>query len=191
MDAFGRVWDLRTGRCIMFMEGHLKTISSIAISPNGYQVVTGSADHSIKVWNLRTRSCEYTIPAHNNIVSKVMFEKHSGAFLVSSSYDNSVKTWAHPSWTPIQTLQGHDNKVMCVDSTPDSSCFVTASFDRTFKIWTPQSIGQWSVLSNFLLYVKINGDQRNQWGTHEASMGFIKLPESHVCHGSLVGLIPS
>lgn len=35
LDAFGRVWDLRTGRCIMFMEGHLKSIYSIDFSPNG------------------------------------------------------------------------------------------------------------------------------------------------------------
>ena len=35
MDGFGRVWDLRTGRCIMFMEGHLKAILGIDFSPNG------------------------------------------------------------------------------------------------------------------------------------------------------------
>lgn len=35
MDAFGRVWDLRTGRCIMFMEGHLKSVLAINFSPNG------------------------------------------------------------------------------------------------------------------------------------------------------------
>jgi WD40 repeat protein len=36
MDAYGRVWDLRTGNCIMFLEGHLKPILSIDFSPNGY-----------------------------------------------------------------------------------------------------------------------------------------------------------
>ena len=36
LDAFGRVWDLRTGRCIMFMEGHLKSLYGIDFSPNGY-----------------------------------------------------------------------------------------------------------------------------------------------------------
>lgn len=35
LDAFGRVWDLRTGRCIMFLEGHLKEIYGINFSPNG------------------------------------------------------------------------------------------------------------------------------------------------------------
>ena len=28
LDAYGRVWDLRTGRCVMFLQGHLKSILS-------------------------------------------------------------------------------------------------------------------------------------------------------------------
>lgn len=35
LDAFARVWDLRTGRCVMFLEGHLKEIYGINFSPNG------------------------------------------------------------------------------------------------------------------------------------------------------------
>jgi len=34
-DSFGRIWDLRTGRCIMFLEGHLKSILGVDWSPNG------------------------------------------------------------------------------------------------------------------------------------------------------------
>ena len=30
LDSFGRVWDLRTGQCIMFLEGHLKGITGIS-----------------------------------------------------------------------------------------------------------------------------------------------------------------
>lgn len=91
MDSFGRVWDLRTGRCIMFMEGHLKGVLGIDISPNGYHIVTGSEDNTCKIWDLRKRSCVYTIPAHTNLVSCVKFEKTSGQYLVSSSYDCSAK----------------------------------------------------------------------------------------------------
>jgi len=140
LDSFGRVWDLRTGRCIMFLEGHLKGILSIAFSPNGYQLVSGSEDHSVKVWNMRMRKLEYTIPAHNNLVSKVMFDKDSGSFIVSSSYDNTVKMWSHPGWTPIHTLEGHDNKIMGMDMTADASYVVTASYDRTFKLWTQDGL---------------------------------------------------
>lgn len=35
MDCYGRVWDLRTGRCIMFLEGHQKEIHCGQWLPNG------------------------------------------------------------------------------------------------------------------------------------------------------------
>lgn len=94
MDSFARVWDLRTGRCIMFMEGHLKGVLGIDISPNGYHIVTGSEDNTCKIWDLRKRSCIYTIPAHTNLVSSVKFEKSSGQYIVSSSYDSTAKVFA-------------------------------------------------------------------------------------------------
>ena len=36
LDAIGRVWDLRTGRTAMVLDGHVQAIFSIAFSPNGY-----------------------------------------------------------------------------------------------------------------------------------------------------------
>lgn len=48
-DAFGRVWDLRTGRCIMFLDGHMGKIYAVDFSPNGYHMITGSEDNSCKV----------------------------------------------------------------------------------------------------------------------------------------------
>lgn len=36
LDAIGRVWDLRTGRTAMVLDGHVQAIYSIAFSPNGF-----------------------------------------------------------------------------------------------------------------------------------------------------------
>ena len=35
LDGCGRLWDLRSGRCIMLLDGHLKSVLAIDISPNG------------------------------------------------------------------------------------------------------------------------------------------------------------
>lgn len=51
LDAFGRVWDLRTGRCVMFLEGHLGSIFGVDFSPNGYHIASASQDNSCKVSN--------------------------------------------------------------------------------------------------------------------------------------------
>ena len=60
-------------------------------SPDGYHIVTGSQDNSCKIWDLRKRNIEYTIPAHTNLVSNVKFERSSGEYLISSGYDNTAK----------------------------------------------------------------------------------------------------
>lgn len=138
MDAFGRIWDLRTGRCIMFLDGHLKSVLSLSFSPNGYELATGSEDNTIKVWDLRQRKCEYTIPAHVNLVSRVIFEKNTGEYLVTTSYDNTIKIWSNPEWTPIRNLSGHDGKIMGADISQNGKYLATSSFDRTFKLWTPE-----------------------------------------------------
>ncbi|CAF4422561.1 unnamed protein product, partial [Rotaria magnacalcarata] len=70
-DAYGRVWDLRTGRCVMFLEGHLKPIISIDFSPNGYHIATGSEDNLCKIWDLRQIKNAYSIAAHQSLVSTV------------------------------------------------------------------------------------------------------------------------
>lgn len=138
LDAFGRVWDLRTGRCIMFMEGHLKAIFGIDWSPCGYQIATASEDNTCKIWDLRKRAVIYSIPAHNNLLSDVRFQKGDMYYLVTASYDNTVKIWTNRTWQPLKTLSGHDGKVMCVDISPDDQYIATSSYDRTFKLWAPE-----------------------------------------------------
>lgn len=139
LDAFGRVWDLRTGRCIMFLEGHLGAIFGVDFSPNGFHIATGSQDNTCKIWDLRRRQPVYTIPAHTNLISDVKYQRDGGSFLVTCSYDSTTKIWSNKTWQPLKTLQGHDNKVIAVDVSPNSQYIATTSFDRTFKLWSPDS----------------------------------------------------
>lgn len=91
LDSFGRVWDLRTGRCVMFLEGHLSSVFGVDFSPNGFQIATASQDDTCKIWDLRRRQPVYTIPAHTNLVADVKYQKDVGDFLVTASYDTTAK----------------------------------------------------------------------------------------------------
>lgn len=42
---------------------------------HSYHIATGSGDNTCKVWDLRQRRCVYTIPAHQNLVTGVKFER--------------------------------------------------------------------------------------------------------------------
>lgn len=71
----GRVWDMRTGRSIMALQGHVQGILTMDFSPDGYHLATGSEDHSCRIWDLRKRACVYVLPAHKSLISQVMLQR--------------------------------------------------------------------------------------------------------------------
>jgi glucose repression regulatory protein TUP1 len=61
-----RVWDTRTGQQVERLRGHKDSVYSVAFSPDGNSLVSGSLDKSLKVWDLRqTRlAAERAQPGH-------------------------------------------------------------------------------------------------------------------------------
>ncbi|CAF4511712.1 unnamed protein product, partial [Rotaria sp. Silwood2] len=140
MDVYGRIWDDRTGRCIMFLEDHLKPVLSINFAPNGYHLATGSEDNLCKIWDLRQIKDVYSIAAHRNLVSTVKFQRTEGHYLVTVSYDNTIKLWMQPIWSALYSLTGHEQKIMSADLSRDGRWIATVSYDHTFKIWSAEQI---------------------------------------------------
>jgi U4/U6 small nuclear ribonucleoprotein PRP4 len=128
---------LRTGKTILPLQGHAKQLLAIDFHPDNRHVATGSDDHAIRIWDLRhTRSCIYTIPAHNNLISNVRWDQLTGGeYLLSSSYDQTVKVWDGHSFLLQRTLKGHEGRITRVELAPNNSCLATTSFDRTWKTW--------------------------------------------------------
>ena len=92
LDSYCRVWDLRTGRAVLFLEGHLKSVLSCDFAPDGYHLGTGSEDNSCKIWDLRQYKSIYSIPAHNNMVTFCKFAGTSNnSMLLTASYDSTAK----------------------------------------------------------------------------------------------------
>lgn len=135
--ALGIIWDCRTGRSILTLQGHIKKILGIDFAPNGYCLVTGGDDHTCRIWDLRKKDCIYSIPAHMSLVSQVRWEQQDGAFIVTTSYDHEAKIWSTQDYSLVKALTGHEGKIMCSDiSTCDALRVATVGFDRTLKFWT-------------------------------------------------------
>ncbi|PBP23155.1 Periodic tryptophan protein 2 [Diplocarpon rosae] len=57
LDSFDiHVWDVRTGQLLDRLSGHEGPVSTLAFAPNGGVVVSGSWDHTVRIWELFNRT---------------------------------------------------------------------------------------------------------------------------------------
>ena len=78
--------------CLRTFEGHDSTVYSVAFSPDGKYIASGSWDNTIKLWNVETGECLRTFKGHANVVLSVAFSP-DGRYIASGSWDSTIKLW--------------------------------------------------------------------------------------------------
>jgi WD40 repeat protein len=121
-------------------------VTSVAISPDGQLLASGSEDKTIKLWSLPGGVLVNTLPGDITVgdsggVYSVAFSP-DGRCLASGSYDETIKLWSLPDGTLLKTLTGHGLNVTtasAVDAlafTPDSGLLISGAWDYTMKLWS-------------------------------------------------------
>ncbi|NMF65714.1 trypsin-like peptidase domain-containing protein [Brasilonema octagenarum] len=109
-------------------------VNSVAISPDGRTLASGSWDDTIKIWNLATGQLIRTLAGHSYSVNSVAISA-DGRTLASGSFDKTIKIWNLATGQLIRTLGGHSEWVRSVAISPDGRTLVSGSGDKTIKIW--------------------------------------------------------
>jgi WD40 repeat protein/serine/threonine protein kinase len=126
-------WQPLTHLALKTLRGHLHAVISIAFSPDGQQIVSGSQDGTAKVWEADQGKELLTLKGHRDMVYSVAFSP-TGRRIVTGSADRTAKVWDSASGRELLTLKGHNNHVRCVAFSPDGQRIVTGSYDWTAKV---------------------------------------------------------
>ena len=136
------------------LKGHLKVVSSVAFSPDGTILASGSWDDTIKLWDIKTGTKIRTLTGHKYWVRSVAFSP-DGTTLASGSEDRTIKLWNVKTGTEIRTLTGHELVVTAVAFSPDGTTLASGSYDYTIKLWNVKTgteirtlTGHWKVVSS-------------------------------------------
>ncbi|XP_013398191.1 F-box/WD repeat-containing protein 7 isoform X2 [Lingula anatina] len=119
-----------SGNCrVIEVKGHSQRVLSLTFE--GRRLATGSADKSIKIWDLRNGHLIQTLRGHAKGVWCLSFFTKN--LLVSGSYDGTLKVWNLKQGTTVRTMFGHEGPIYCM--VRKDNIVVTGSQDRTAKVW--------------------------------------------------------
>jgi tetratricopeptide (TPR) repeat protein len=116
------------------LKGHEGWVRSVGFSPDGKQLASGSADKTIKIWDVTTGKVLNTLKGHESRVISVGFSP-DGKKLASGSGDKTIKIWDVTTGKVLNTLKGHESGVNSVEFSPDGEKLASGSGDNTIKIW--------------------------------------------------------
>jgi WD40 repeat protein len=120
------------------LHGNTGYALEVAWSPDGKQVLTGSADDTAKIWDAASGNLLRTLQGHTDDVRAVEWSPDSKQIL-TGSIDNTARFWDAASGQILKILQGHTDDIWSVAWSPDGKQVLTGSDDHTARIWNVAS----------------------------------------------------
>ncbi|MGB3756289.1 MAG: CHAT domain-containing protein [Rivularia sp. (in: cyanobacteria)] len=154
------LWEVDNVRQLHKFDGHTAWVRSIAFSPDGKILASGSHDRTIRLWNVETGQCLQILTAHTSGIQSLAFS-HDGNTLASGSNDKTVRLWNIQTGECLQILQGHTNNLTFVSFHPLEEKLITASTDNTVRLWnisTGECLQIFNISINWLLAVALSHD---------------------------------
>ena len=97
-------------------------------------MLSGSGDHTAKLFDVRSGQCEATLREHTDKVRQAVFADKDPLRVVTASNDKTLKVWdLRGSGTELATLRGHTEAVWCC--AVRGLFAVSGSADRTLRTW--------------------------------------------------------
>jgi WD40 repeat protein len=116
--------------CTRTMDGHSDFVCSVAFSPDGARIVSGSSDKTLQFWDVVSGAHLSTFEGHSDWVKSVAFCP-DGTRVVSGSYDKTLRLWDVINGAHLSTLEGHTGWITSVAFSPDGTRVVSGSHDKT------------------------------------------------------------
>ncbi|MBJ6764471.1 WD40 repeat domain-containing protein [Myxococcaceae bacterium JPH2] len=135
------VWDVATGQCLRTLAGHGAEVRSVAWSPDGARLASGSRDHDARIWDVETGALLHSLPRQEGQVTSVAFSP-DGRWLAVANLGWRVRLVDVATGKGVHTLSGHEQSVLTVAFHPSGRWLASGGSDDTARIWDVTSGAQ-------------------------------------------------
>lgn len=134
-----RVFSFKKNTHVVTINAHQNSIFTLAFSPEGRYLLSGSRDAHLKVWD-----CENGYKLHTSVIAHLFAINHiqyedKGNFFATCSMDKSIKIWDAHEFQLLKVIDrsrhaGHGTSVNRL-LWPELNTLISASDDRSISVW--------------------------------------------------------
>jgi WD40 repeat protein len=128
-------WD---GRALGRLRGHDDIVMSLAFGPEGWPLVSGSLDGTVRVWDETSGEATRILSGHVGGVHDVAVDP-TRTLVAAGAGDGAVRLWRLPDGNAAGTLAGHRGLVARLAFSPDGSSLLSVGYDGLALLWDPGS----------------------------------------------------
>jgi WD40 repeat protein/serine/threonine protein kinase len=120
---------------VRILEGHSRTVASLAYRANGERIVSASWDGTVKVWDAPWHREPRTLPAGGTPATGVAISPN-GRRVAASSSDGTVRVWDADTGKELYPpLRARAGSVQGVAFSPDDMFLASAHNDGKVRVW--------------------------------------------------------
>ncbi|CAI0411492.1 unnamed protein product [Linum tenue] len=116
------------------ISGHQGSVRSVAFDPGNSWFCTGSADRTIKIWDVASGRLKHTLTGHiGQVRGLAVSQTHT--YMFSAGDDKQVKCWDLERNKVIRSYDGHLSGVYCLALHPTIDVLLTGGRDFVCRVW--------------------------------------------------------
>lgn len=120
---------------IQFLEGHAAPARTVAYTPDGKTIVSGSADGTVRIWDRETGKLIRTVAPHSGLILGLAVSP-DGTEYATGGVDRKIQIADVPTMHPLASLATVPNVPTAVAVSPDGQLALTGDISNYVRLWS-------------------------------------------------------